>query len=196
MLLIKNSLKTICSGIFISTFCIAVISSLLIFAFAMDKQNAPLELSHRDMKGILGGAVCCDNCQEIDEFYEECYHTQEYPTSPNCNQDLSRCIYNTLVTASCEPNQENAYGCDASADFPVTHSLHQDLYGVNECVWSTSTWEVHRVIYYGCDVGDVKYCDDYTYLKSCNEAGEGCEVGCWFEETDKLLAKMTCAICS
>jgi len=197
MLLIKNTLKTICSRSFIATFCIAVISSLLIFAFAMDKQNAPLELSHRDMKGIIGGGYCCDNCDDIDEWYDECYHSQPYPTAPNCDQDLTKCIHNELVTASCERDQHpDAAGCDTSTYSPVTYELHQDLYQVANCSWSSSTWEVHRVTYYGCDTGDIKHCDDHTIVKTCLGAGAMCCAGTWLSDDDKGITRKQCGGCT
>ena|GEM_PF-4060635 len=188
-----NSLKTVYYVSVISTFCIAALFSFLIFASAIDKQNAPLELSHRDMQGLLGGGLCCDNCELIDEDYFECFHTQDYPTPPNCEQDRTKCIQNHLVTASCEPGQKDALGCDTDTDYPVTPSLHQELWGNAYCTYSNPKWNLQRVIYYGCDMGDMKHCDDYSYFKACNETG--CD-GDWLDECYKLLAKKTCATCS
>lgn len=196
MLPTRNSLKTACSERLILTFCISVVSFFVIFSFAMDKRNALPELSHREMKGLLGGwFTCCDNCDEIDEYFDECYHTQTLPSDPDCDEDLTKCIRNTLVTASCEPDQGNAYGCDTSKDYPETPSLHQDIYSIAEnCTYSNSNWNVHRTIYYGCDFSSLKVCDDYTYVKACNQSGE-CN-GEWLDDYDKGLPKLACAICS
>lgn len=195
MLVKHNGLKTICYVSVISTLCIALIFSQLIMAAAAEKQHATLELSRRDMQSLLGGAVCCDNCEPIDEDYFECYHTQSYPTDPNCEQDRTKCIQNHLVTASCEPGQKDALGCDTDTDYPVTRSLHQELWGNGWCTYSNPKWNVHRVIYYGCDFGELKHCDDHTYIKACNEMGCGC-YGDWLDEDYKGLVKKTCATCS
>ena len=200
MLLTKNSLKTICSGNFILTFCIVcivVVSSLVIFAFAMGKQNTSLELIHQEMEGLLGGvSTCCDNCDDVNEYYSECYHTQVYPSDPDCFEHLFLCIYNSIETASCSPGLQNADGCDTNWYYPATYSWHQDLYGIyDECSWYNSDWSVFRKIYFGCDMGSLKMCDDYSYLKACDKAGEECGDE-WLADTDIGLYKLECATCS
>jgi len=194
MLLTKNSLKTICSGNFILTFRIAVVSSLVIFAFAMGKQSNSLELSHQEMEGLLGGwHTCCDNCNDVYEYFSECYHLVNYPSSPNCSE--YSCIYNSIVTASCAPGVQNADGCDTNWYYPATYSWHQDRYSIPQCDWYNDDWSVVRTIYYGCDFGSLKICTDYTYIKACDKAGERCS-GEWLEDDDIGLYKLECATCS
>jgi hypothetical protein len=197
MLITKKSLKTIYSGNIILTFCIVVVSSLVIFAFAMGKQNTSLELGHQEMEGLLGGSsTCCDNCGDVYVYFSECYHTQKFPTTPNCVENSHLCIYNSVVTASCLPGAPNANGCDTDTDYPVTPSLHQDIYSITpECNWYNSNWSIARIIFYGCDTSSSKLCDAYFYFKACDKAGGICS-GEWLEDDDFAKPKQACAICS
>ena len=164
---------------------------------AAEETGGVSQLSHQEMEGLLGGlSTCCDNCDDVYAYFSECYHSQSYPSSPNCEEDVSACISNTIVTASCAPGVPNADGCDTNWYYPATYSWHQDRYSITpECSWYNSDWSVVRKIYYGCDMGSLKVCADYTYIKACDKAGDICS-GEWLSDDDKGLYRLECATCS